>query len=408
MSTLRPFRALRPAPQFVAQVAEVPYDVVDRQEAAALGAGHPLSFIHVSRAEIDLPDSVGAYDPAVYAKAAENLGKLRQEGVLIEEEAPALYVYQQQMGDQVQTGIAATFAVDEYDNDLIKKHEKTRKAKEDDRTNHIIATQAQTGPVFLTYRARPEIDALVEKIVATEPLYNFVAPDGVRHTAWKVEDYQPLVAEFAQVPLLYIADGHHRAASASRTRAQLRSQDPQWKGTEEANYFLAVAFPDNQLKIMAYNRVVADLNGHTPAQLVEDIGRVVPVTPNAQPAPQADGHVSMYLDHQWYDLDLNPLKAKAQSPAQRLDAAILQDHILQPLLNIDDPRTNERIDFVGGIRGTGELVKRVDNGQAQVAFSMRPVSLKELMDIADAGEIMPPKSTWFEPKLRDSIVNHLL
>ncbi|MCR4783759.1 MAG: DUF1015 family protein [bacterium] len=408
MSVLRPFRALRPEPKYVSQVAEVPYDVVDRKEAKALGEGHPLSFIHVSRAEIDLPDSVDAYDPSVYAKAAENLQSLRDKGVLMVDETPALYVYQQQMGDHVQTGIAATFSVDEYDQNLIKKHEKTRKAKEDDRTNHIITTQAQTGPVFLTYRALPEIDKIVDQILKTEPIYNFTAPDGIRHTAWRVTDCQSLVEAFKAIPALYIADGHHRAASASRTRAKLRSENPNWQGTEAANFFLAVAFPDNQLKIMAYNRVVADLNNHSEAEFLEALSKIVPVKEEANPAPEQDGHVSMYLNKKWYDLDLNPLKAKAATPAQKLDAAVLQDNVLEPLLAIDDPRTNERIDFVGGIRGTGELVKRVDSGRAQVAFSMRPVSLKELMDIADAGEIMPPKSTWFEPKLRDSIVNHAL
>lgn len=408
MSVLRPFRALRPNPEYVSQVAAVPYDVVDRSEAYALGKGHPLSFIHVSRAEIDLPDSVDPYDPSVYAKAAENLGILRDKGVLILDETPALYIYQQQMGDHVQTGIAATFSVDEYDTNKIKKHEKTRKAKEDDRTNHIITTNAQTGPVFLTYRALPEIDSLVNEIVKTEPIYNFTSEDGIRHTAWRTENCQALVDAFAKIPAMYIADGHHRAASASRTRAKLRSEAGDWKGTESANYFLAVAFPDNQLKIMAYNRVVADLNGRTPETLAADIKKVVPVTEGAAPAPEKDGHVSMYLNKKWYDLDLNGLKAKAATPAQKLDAAVLQENILAPILAIGDPRTDERIDFVGGIRGTGELVKRVDEGRAAVAFSMRPVSLNELMDIADAGEIMPPKSTWFEPKLRDSIVNHAL
>ncbi|MGM9991903.1 MAG: DUF1015 domain-containing protein [Candidatus Bruticola sp.] len=408
MSVLRPFRALRPHPQYVAQVAEVPYDVVDRQEAKALGEGHPLSFIHVSRAEIDLPDSTDAYDPAVYAKAAENLQKLCSEGALFTDDTPAVYIYQQQMGNHIQTGIAATFSVDEYDNNLIKKHEKTRKAKEDDRTNHIITTKAQTGPVFLTYKARPEIDSLVSQATAAEPLYNFTAPDGIRHTAWKLTDCADLIAEFAKIPALYIADGHHRAASASRTRAKLRSENANWTGNEAANFFLAVAFPDNQLKIMAYNRVVADLNGHSAEEFLAKLKNVVPVEANATPEPEKDGHVSMYLAGKWYDLDLTSLKEKAATPAQKLDAAVLQENILNPILAIDDPRTNERIDFVGGIRGTEELVKRVDEGRAQVAFSMRPVSLQELMDIADAGEIMPPKSTWFEPKLRDSIVNHAL
>lgn len=408
MSILRPFRALRPTPDSVSKVAEVPYDVVDRHEAKALGEGHPLSFIHVSRAEIDLPDSVDPYDASVYLKAKDNLKKLHDQGVLIVDEEPALYIYQLQMGQHVQTGIAATFSVDEYDNDIIKKHEKTRKAKEDDRTRHIITTQAQTGPVFLTYRALPAIDKLVEDICQLTPFFNFTAEDGIRHTVWRVTDCQALVEAFKQVPVQYIADGHHRAASASRTRAQLRSQSQQWSGQEASNYFLAVSFPANQLKIMSYNRVVADLHNHTPEQLLEAIKAVAPVSTGAQAAPTQDGHVSMYVNSQWYDLDLNQLKAAASSPAQSLDAAVLQENILAPILGIGDPRTDERIDFVGGIRGTNELVKRVKEGRAAVAFSMRPVSLDELMSIADASEIMPPKSTWFEPKLRDSIVSHAL
>ncbi len=407
MSILRPFKALRPTPEHVSEVAAVPYDVVDRQEAYNLAHAKPLSFLHVSRAEIDLPLDVDPYDPQVYAKAASNLAELSQKGLLIADAEPAVYVYQLQMGEHVQTGIAATFAVDEYDAGTIKKHEKTRKAKEDDRTNHIITTQAQTGPVFLTYRAVPEIDAIVTKVCEGTPLYNFTAEDGIRHTVWKVTDCEALIKAFAEkVPVQYIADGHHRAASASRTRSKLRSEAKEWTGKESANFFLAVTFPDNQLSIMAYNRVVADLNHHSEAELLAAIKAVVPVAENAPAAPAADGHVSMYLGKKWYDLDLNALKAKVDSPADKLDAAVLQENILAPILGIGDPRTDERIDFVGGIRGTGELVNRVDSGKMAVAFSMRPVSLNELMDIADAGQIMPPKSTWFEPKLRDSIVNH--
>lgn len=407
MSILRPFRALRPTPDQVAHVAAVPYDVVDRREAAALAVGEPLSFLHVSRAEIDLPASVDPYDPSVYQKAASNLAALRNAGVLIVDEEPAVYVYRLQMGDQVQTGVAGTFSVDEYDGDLIKKHEKTRKAKEDDRTRHILATHAQTGPVFLTYRGTERIDSLIEEICQGKPLYDFTAPDGIRHTAWKVAESSNLVAAFGEIPRMYIADGHHRAASASRTRAELRSRSTNWSGDEPANYFLAVAFPADQLRIMSYNRVVADLKGQEPQALLEGLRARLPVNGGA-PSPSAPGHVTMYLGGRWHDLDLNGLKAGATSPAQRLDAALLQDHVLAPLLGIGDPRTDERIDFVGGIRGTDELVRRVDGGSAAVAFSMYPVSLDELMAISDAGEIMPPKSTWFEPKLRDSIVSHAL
>ena len=408
MSILRPFRALRPNPEHVARVAAVPYDVVDRSEAAALAEGQPMSFLHVSRAEIDLPESVDPYDPAVYRKAAENLARLRSEGVLVLDEQPALYIYRLQMGDHVQTGVAGTFSVDEYDEDRIKKHEKTRKAKEDDRTRHILATRAQTGPVFLTYRGTPKLEALVETACQGDPLYDFTSPDGIRHTTWRVTATGPLVQAFSEIPRMYIADGHHRAASASRTRGELRSQASDWSGQEPANFFLAVAFAADQLRIMPYNRVVADLHGQTPEALLTAIGARVPLQAGASPSPQAPGHVSMYLSGSWHDLDLNALKADAGSPAQRLDAALLQDHILAPCLGIGDPRTDERIDFVGGIRGTEELVRRVEEGRAAVAFSMVPVSLDELMAISDADEIMPPKSTWFEPKLRDSIVSHAL
>ncbi len=408
MSILRPFSALRPTPETVAHVAAVPYDVVDRREAAALAAGKPRSFLHVSRAEIDLPESVDPYDPAVYQKAAENLAELRRQGVLLVDEEPALYIYRLQMGEHIQTGVAGTFSVDEYDQDAIKKHEKTRKAKEDDRTRHITATRAQTGPVFLTYRGTGRIDALIEGLCQGDPLYDFTAPDGIRHTAWRVTATGPLVQAFADIPLMYIADGHHRAASASRTRAQMRSQAATWTGQEPANFFLAVAFAADQLRIMPYNRVVADLHGQTPEALLDSLKSRLPVQPGAAPSPKTPGHVSMYVSGSWYDLDLNGLKAGADSPAQRLDAALLQDHVLAPCLGIGDPRTDERIDFVGGIRGTDELVRRVEGGKAAVAFSMYPVSLDELMAISDAGEIMPPKSTWFEPKLRDSIVSHAL
>ena len=408
MSILRPFRALRPTPEHVARVAAVPYDVVDRSEAAALAEGQPMSFLHVSRAEIDLPESVDPYDPAVYRKAAENLARLRDEGILLLDEQPALYIYRLQMGDHVQTGVAGTFSVDEYDQDRIKKHEKTRKVKEDDRTRHILATRAQTGPVFLTYRGTPKLEALVETACQGDPLYDFTSPDGIRHTTWRVTTTGPLVQAFTEIPRMYIADGHHRAASASRTRAELRSQAAEWSGQEPANFFLAVAFAADQLRIMSYNRVVADLHGQTPEALLAAIGVRVPLQAGASPSPQTPGHVSMYLSGSWHDLDLNKLKADASSPAQRLDAALLQDHILAPCLGIGDPRTDERIDFVGGIRGTEDLVRRVEEGRAAVAFSMYPVSLDELMAISDADEIMPPKSTWFEPKLRDSIVSHAL
>lgn len=406
MSTIRPFSAVRPHPEVVSQVASVPYDVVDRDEAAALASSSPLSFLRVSRAEIDFPQDANPYGDAIYEKAASNYQQLLKQGHLIQEAAPALYVYQLQMGEQIQTGVAAAYSVDEYDDDRIKKHEKTRREKEDDRTRHIVQLRAQTGPVFLTYRGRAEIDAVVEAVTRQEPLYNLTASDGVRHTVWKVGQPEALVKAFAEVPELYIADGHHRAASASRTRAQLREQaGAGWTGKEDANFFLAVAFPANQLRILPYNRVLKDLNGHSPEAFLQKVGEVCKVSSdNADPSPSQRGRVSMYLGGRWYGLEL-PVPQNASSPSEKLDAAILQAQVLAPILGIADPRTDKRIDFVGGIRGTGELVKRVEAGEA-VAFSMYPTSLDELMAISDAGEIMPPKSTWFEPKLRDALLIH--
>lgn len=405
MSTIRPFSAVRPNPDVVSQVASVPYDVVDRDEAAALAASSPLSFLRVSRAEIDFPKEINPYSDAIYEKAASNYQQLKEQGHLTQESAPALYVYQLQMGEQVQTGVAAAYSVDEYDDDRIKKHEKTRREKEDDRTRHIIELRAQTGPVFLTYRGRADIDALVNSITQGPPLYNLTASDGVRHTVWKVDQTDALVQAFAAVPELYIADGHHRAASASRTRAQLREKaGAAWTGQEDANYFLAVAFPADQLRILPYNRVLKDLHGNSPEEFLTKVGQVCKVTEGAEPSPDRRGRVSMYLGGKWYGLEL-PVPENSNSPSEKLDAAILQAQLLAPLLGIADPRTDKRIDFVGGIRGPGELVKRVEAGEA-VAFSMFPTSLEELMAISDAGEIMPPKSTWFEPKLRDALLIH--
>lgn len=405
MSKIRPFAAIRPHLDVVNQVASVPYDVVDREEAAALAQGNPLSFLRVSRAEIDLPKEQNPYGDVVYSQAAGNYKKLLDDGQLTQEEQPCLYVYQLQMGDQIQTGVAAAYSVDEYDADKIKKHEKTRREKEDDRTRHIVTLRAQTGPVFLTYRGRKAIDELVEKVTRGEPLYNLTAADGVRHTVWKVGDAQTLVDAFAEVPELYIADGHHRAASASRTRAQLRQQaGSNWTGDEHGNYFLAVAFPADQLRILPYNRLIKDLNGHSQEDFLAKLGQVCKVTPGADPSPNQRGRVSMHLGGQWYGLELK-VPADAKSPSDKLDVAILQAQVLDPLLGISDPRTDKRIDFSGGIRGTGELEKRVQAGEA-VAFSMFPTSVEELMAISDANEIMPPKSTWFEPKLRDALLIH--
>jgi len=403
MAKIRPFRALRPQSALASQIASVPYDVVNAEEARALAAGNPLSFLHVSRSEIDLPAGTNPYDDLVYRTAAERFAAIRAH--MVEEPEPALYFYKLRMGAHEQTGVAACYSVDEYDADLVKKHEKTRRDKEDDRTRHIAELRAQTGPVFLTYHASAAVDAVAARVAATAPIYDLVAPDGVAHTVWKVTggDLQAVVEAFDRLPALYIADGHHRAASAARVRKSLQRQvGPD--GVVEADWFLAVAFPDNQTQVLPYNRVVKDLAGLTPEAFLASVQRVFAVREGGPASPAKKGDCGMYLGGKWYTLDIG---AKAGADViSRLDVSILQDHLLDPVLNITDVRTDKRIDFVGGIRGTAELERLVDGGKAAVAFSMYPVSVADLMGIADAGEIMPPKSTWFEPKLRDALLIH--
>lgn len=404
MAQLRPFQALRPTTEKAPHVAAVPYDVVNREEAALLAKDMPLSFLHVSRAEIDLPVEVDPYSDSVYAKARENFSNLIQNGTLQTEEQPTLYIYRLKKGSHQQTGIFATYSIDEYDNDVIKKHERTRKDKEDDRTRHLLTIEAQTGPVFLAYRGLPEINHLIHQVVTENPLYDFTATDGVCHTLWAIKDPTPLVKLYQKVPQLYIADGHHRAASASRARAQLAAQNTKHTGHENYNYFLAVAFPAEELRILPYHRVIKDLNGLSQQEFLAQLTEKFSVTTPANPHPQK-GEFSMYLDGKWYNL--KPLLLYSpNSIIESLDVSILQNTLLNPLLGIQDPRTNKRIDFVGGVRGTNELERLVDSGQAAVAFSMHPTSLEDLMKVSDAGEIMPPKSTWFEPKLRDGLLSH--
>ena len=402
MAALVPFPALRPSPAVASRVAAVPYDVVNSDEARAL-ATDPLSFLHVSRAEIDLPPGTSLYTDEVYAKATANFVTLRHIAPLIMDEMAALYVYRLRMGAHVQTGIAATFSIDEYEQGAIKKHEKTRKDKEDDRTRHIVELRAQTGPVFLTYRAAPAIDAVVARATAAAPLYDFSAADGVQHTLWRLDsaDARNLIDLFAGVGALYIADGHHRAASAARARQTLRG-----RGEPTGDTFLAVAFPDDQMQVMAYNRVVKDLAGHTPESFLAAVRGVCDVT-DGSGVPRGRGHVSMYLDGRWYSIALQSTAAEGD-PADRLDVSRLQQQVIEPLLKVGDVRTDPRIDFVGGARGTAELERVVDSGRAAVAFSMHPVDVDDLMAIADAGGIMPPKSTWFEPKLRDGLLSHVI
>ncbi|HEX9045296.1 MAG TPA: DUF1015 family protein [Candidatus Limnocylindrales bacterium] len=407
MASLHPFRALRPAPDQAAAVAAVPYDVVNVAEARSLADGNGLSFLRVSRAEIELAPDTDPYADAVYERAAANFQRLRAAAPLVEEAAPSLYVYRLRMGDHEQSGVAACFSVDEYETDVILKHERTRKDKEDDRTRHILGLRAQTGPVFLTYPARAEVDAIVDRTKNADPLFDFVAPDGIGHTLWRASDSDRdrLVEAFGQIPALYIADGHHRAASAMRARAALRSAN-HGAGPLEADTFLAVAFPDDQVQVLPYHRVVRDLAGKTPQGFLDALRERMDVAPGTD-APSGRGEVAMYLDGRWSSLRLRPAAADA-SPADRLDVALLHEQVLAPLLGVGDPRTDKRIDFVGGIRGPRALEALVDGGAAAVAFAMHPVGVDDLMRIADTGGIMPPKSTWFEPKLRDGLLSHLI
>ncbi len=403
MAAIFPFAALRPSPEAAAAVAAVPYDVVSSDEARALAADNPLSFLHVSRAEVDLPAGVDPHSDLVYERAAENFRDLRARAPLIEEDAPTFYIYRLHMGPHSQTGVAACFSIDEYDQNVIKKHEKTRPDKEDDRTRHLLAIGAQTGPVFLTYPASPAIDAIVSHNTAGPALFDFVAPDGVRHAIWTIDgaDHEAMISGFAAVAYLYIADGHHRAASAARTRRALAGCGP-----GEHDRVLAVAFPHDQMQILPYNRVAKDLNGLTPARFVEAVAEHVPVTEAADAMPAAKGIATMYLGGRWHRLDLR--SAAGSTTESALDVSILQDRILEPVLGIHDVRTDKRIDFVGGIRGTAELQTRVDSRDSAVAFALFPVTVGDLMAIADDGGIMPPKSTWFEPKLRDGLLSHLI
>jgi uncharacterized protein (DUF1015 family) len=407
MSQLKPFRAYRPRPELAAQVAAVPYDVVNTQEAADLAKGNPHSFLHVGRPEIDLPAGTDVHADEVYAKGVANLMRLIETGTLMHEGLPSLYVYQQRMGDHVQAGLVGLCSVQEYENGLIKRHEFTRKDKEDDRTRHITEQNANAEPVFLTYRAVPYIDHIVDDIRKLPPVYDVVTPDGIGHTVWVVTGetvIYELVNLFNGVPALYIADGHHRTAAAIRYgQARRAAAGAAATGDESFESFMAVVFPHNQLKIMDYNRVVKDLNGLSPEAFLAKVREAFDVAPSVHRNPQAPTTFGMYLGGTWYELKAKPGTYPASDPVRGLDVSILQENLLNPILGIDDPRTNTRIDFVGGIRGMDELERRVKEGYA-VAFSVYPTSLTQLMSVADAGEVMPPKSTWFEPKLRSGLL----
>lgn len=406
MTDIRPFRGLRPPVDLVATVASPPYDVLSSVEARALAAGNPHSFLRVSKAEIDLPEDTDVHGDEVYERSVANFRQFRADGVLAPDPGPCFYIYRLRMGDHVQHGIVAGFSVQEYEDDLIRKHELTRREKEDDRARHTEMLMANAGPVLLTFRSRPDVKALVEQIVTGSPACDFTAPDGIGHTLWVISDPALVAAlkeAFAAIPVTYVADGHHRSASAFRVRNNLRARNPQHTGQEAYNHFLAVAFADDELQIMGYHRVVQDLAGLAVEEFLARVGDRFVIEKTGDPDPDQALTFTMYLDGQWYRLCARPGTFPADDPVKSLDAAILQDNLLAPLLGIDDPRTSKRIDFVGGIRGTGELEKRCQQDM-RVAFALHPVSVEQLMAIADAGAIMPPKSTWFEPKLRSGVV----
>lgn len=411
MAIIRAFRALRPAPAAAAHVAAVPYDVVSTEEARTLAARNPLSFLHVSRPEIDLPPETDPSAAIVYETAARNFETLKRAAPLMIEEAPSLYFYRLRAGLHEQTGLAACFSLQEYDANVIKKHERTTPDKEDDRTRHMLALRAQTGIVFLTYRADADIDASAVRACSAAPLYDFEAPDGVRHTIWRVDeaDRDRVIGSFAHVAALYIADGHHRVASAARARSELGARSGTTDSDAERHWFIAVAFPDNQTRILPYNRTVDNLAGMTPARFLEAVRARLPVREDAAPLP-LKREVSMYLGGEWHAVGLGPVRSVVPSGAKaaQLDVSLLQTGLLEPVLGVKDIRTDKRVTFIGGARGTRELERLVDSGRAAVAFSLAPVLVDELLAVADAGEMMPPKSTWFEPKLRDGLLIHTI
>jgi len=409
MSKIQPFNALRPAENFAAGVASRPYDVLNREEAKKEAAENPASFLHITKSEIDLPESVDIHDPSVYEKAKENLKAFIDNHILLQEEAPAYYIYQLVMNGKSQTGLVAASSVDDYEQDVIKKHEFTRPEKEQDRINHITITGAQTGNVFLAYRDVPVLNQLISQWKdAHTAIYDFVAEDGIRHSVWLVDNPQTIEQITGifenQVPETYIADGHHRAASAAKVRKGLGEEK-----TPAADYFLTTLFPASELQILDYNRVISDLNGLTTEAFLEKLSQNFTVTPSEQPVkPAALHHIGLYIDHKWYELVAKPGSFDEQDPVGVLDISVLQKNVLAPLLGILDQRTDKRIDFVGGIRGLEGLTARVDSGEMVLAFSLYPVEIQQLFAIADSGNVMPPKSTWFEPKLRDGLLTHLI
>ena len=404
MATLKPFPALQPQPELAARICELPYDVMSSEEARGMAEGNPLSFLHVSKPEIDLPSGTDLYSPAVYAKGQENFARLIADGALFQDRQACFYLYRQVMGGHVQVGLVAAASCQEYLDGVIKKHEFTRPDKEDDRVRHIETLNAQTGPVFLTYKAVAAMDEFVARKTAGAPDVDFTGKDGVRHTSWSVRDAAEIAfiaAEFAKIPFLYIADGHHRSAAAGRVFTARAGQG-------NSGGFLTVTFPHNQMQILPYNRVLKDLNGLTPEALLAKLDAIFTITPGGAPKPTRKHELGFYFGGLWRTLQVRPQFTATSDPIERLDVTLLQKLVLDPLFGITDPRTSKRINFVGGIRGTAELEKLVNSGDYACAFSMFPTSIVDLMEIADAGGIMPPKSTWFEPKLRDAMFSHLI
>ncbi|MDB3908031.1 DUF1015 family protein [Gammaproteobacteria bacterium] len=416
MKLIKPFRGLRPSRELAAKVASHPYDVLNREEAFELAKDNPYSFLHINKPEVDMDASVDVHDQSVYAKGRENLDRFQAEGTLLQDSEESLYVYKQVMGDHEQVGLVAVASVEAYENNLIKKHEFTRPEKEDDRVNHMVALDAQVGPVFLTYKAHPEVDALIAKVTANEAEYDFEADDGTRHVFWVIEDLTlsaDIEAAFAAISHLYVADGHHRSAAASRVKHLRQKQNQNHTGDESYNFFLVVLFPDNQMQILDYNRLVKDLHGADSASFLEKLSTNFDIEKLDLEAakPGVAREFALYLDKQWYKLRSNEnliYKIDEQDPVGSLDVSLLQDFVFTPLLDIVDQRTDKRVDFVGGIRGLAELEKRVDSGKWAAAFALYPTSIESLMAIADADEVMPPKSTWFEPKLKSGLVVHKL
>ena len=404
MANIHPFKALRPDPEIAKQVCELPYDVMNSQEAKELAKDNPYSFLHVSKPEIDLDPEIDIYSDPVYTKGAENLRFLQEQGVLTQDTTPCFYLYQQIASDHKQIGVVAAASCEEYDSGIIKKHEHTRPSKEDDRVRHIEALNSQTGPVFLTYRSMEGIDAFIRTSCEKEPAINFVSADGVRHTSWVLdsqEDVSFIKEQFAAVDYLYIADGHHRSAAASRVN-MLR------QGSGQSDRFLAVIFPHDQMQILAYNRAVKYLNGVSSEIFLGQLEEVFNIQKGGEGVCSRKNQLGLYMEGRWRILTFKKDKAKAGSPMEELDVALLQKHVLGPLLGIDDPRTSTQISFIGGIRGSAELERMVDKEGYACAFSMHPTGIEDLMEIADEGGIMPPKSTWFEPKLRDAMFCHMI